>query len=221
MAKKSYQKSLYNFDRVWGPLSNNQQIYADSIEAEIEGALEGYNTSILLYGVTGSGKTHTVFGNLGYLDAAEDSEQGLVYHCFRRVMKEPSTTVSISYIEIYNEQVKDLLGNDDNLNVNENAHGEVVIQGLSCQQIDSFDDMIEIVKQGNTKRKVAKTCANAFSSRSHALLQINLRKKTEGGKILQSKITFVDLAGSERVELTQNKGMRNSLIPRSATGRRK
>jgi Kinesin motor domain len=191
---------------VWGPASNNQQIYTESIEQEIEGALQGYNTSILLYGVTGSGKTHTVFGNLGYLDSAESTEQGLVYHCFRRVMKEPSTAVSISYIEIYNEQVKDLLGSDDNLNVNENAQGEVVIQGLSCQQIDSFDDMIDIVKQGNTKRKVAKTCANAFSSRSHALLQIHIRKKSDKGQIIHSKITFVDLAGSERVELTQNKG---------------
>lgn len=194
---------------MWGPSSNNLQIYSDSIEQEIEGALQGYNTSILLYGVTGSGKTHTVFGNLGYLDSSQDTEQGLVYHCFKRVMKEPNTTVSISYIEIYNEQVKDLLGSDDNLNVNENAQGEVVIQGLNCQQIDSFDDMIEIIRLGNMKRKVAKTCANAFSSRSHALLQINIRKRSETGKILQSKITFVDLAGSERVELTQNKGRKD------------
>lgn len=168
--------------------------------------MQGFNTSILLYGVTGSGKTHTVFGNLGYLDSSQDTEQGLVYHCFKRVMKEPSTTVSISYIEIYNEQVKDLLGSDDNLNVNENAQGEVVIQGLNSQQIDSFDDIIEVIRLGNMKRKVAKTCANAFSSRSHALLQINIRKRSDSGKIHQSKITFVDLAGSERVELTQNKG---------------
>ncbi len=161
----------------------------------------------MLYGVTGSGKTHTVFGNLGYRDLASssDHENGIIYYCFRRLMDEPQCSVELSYLEIYNETVKDLLGTDDNLAVNENATGEVIIQGLSSRPIECFEEIIDSIKAGNLRRKMAKTCANAFSSRSHAVLQIHITKRT-GTLVQTSKLSFIDLAGSERVELTQNKG---------------
>jgi hypothetical protein len=163
----------------------------------------------MLYGVTGSGKTHTVFGDLGYRDPSSCAvhEHGIIYFCFERLMAEPDCSISLNYLEIYNEQVKDLLGTDDNLMVGENGQGDVVVQGLSSRAVESFDEMISHIKEGNCRRKMAKTCANAFSSRSHAILQIHLRKK-KGNSIMVSKLSFIDLAGSERVELTQNRGIR-------------
>lgn len=150
-----------------------------------------------------------MFGNLGYRDIGNspDQEHGIVYYAFKRLTEEPQCTIQISYVEIYNEQVKDLLGQDDNLMVTESATGEVVVQGLSTRPIGSFDEMIEYIKMGNMRRKMAKTCANAFSSRSHAILQIHVRRKISNS-YTQSKLSFIDLAGSERVELTQNKGLR-------------
>jgi len=179
------------------------------IGREIDSALEGFNTTIMLYGVTGSGKTHTVFGDLGYRDPSScaDHEHGIIYYCFERLMSEPDCSISLNYLEIYNEQVKDLLGTNDNLMVGENGQGEVVVQGLSTQSVETFDEMISHIKEGNCRRKMAKTCANAFSSRSHAILQILLRKK-KGNSIMLSKLSFIDLAGSERVEMTQNRGIR-------------
>ena len=163
----------------------------------------------MLYGVTGSGKTHTVFGNLGYRDPSScaDHEHGIIYYCFERLMAEPDCAISLNYLEIYNEQVKDLLGTDDNLLVGENGQGDVVVQGLSTRPVQTFEEMLLHIQEGNCRRKMAKTCANAFSSRSHAILQIHLRKK-KGNSVMLSKLSFIDLAGSERVEMTQNRGIR-------------
>lgn len=210
-------KSQYTFDRVYSAEENNEQLYKESIEKEMENAMNGYNTSIMLYGVTGSGKTHTVFGNLGYRDMlnASSNENGIIYYCFQYLMKLQGIECRMSYVEIYNETVKDLLGTDDNLAVNENSKGEVVIQGVSQEDIHSFDTMIELVRAGNLRRKMAKTNANAFSSRSHAILQLYIKSK-QGRTVLSSKISFIDLAGSERVDLTQNKG--NRLLLRNSIG---
>ncbi len=163
----------------------------------------------MLYGVTGSGKTHTVFGDLGYRDpiACPNHEPGIIYHSFKKLVESSGCSLSITYVEIYNEQVKDLLGTDDCLMVTENSTGEVSIQGVQSREITTFNQVIDAIKEGNQRRKMAKTCANAFSSRSHAILQINLKRK-ERDTIISSKLSFLDLAGSERVDVTQNKGMR-------------
>lgn len=201
-------KNIYAFDRVFAPSESNEVVYKESVESEIETAIEGYNTSIMLYGVTGSGKTHTVFGNLGYRNPdPSDQENGIVYYCFKRLSREKNCELKASYLEIYNEQVIDLLGDDDNLKITENGSGEVVVQGLSQKSVTRFEELISIVKAGNLRRKMAATSANAFSSRSHAILQITIKRKVEGG-YLRSKLSFIDLAGSERVALTQNKGLR-------------
>ena len=161
----------------------------------------------MLYGVTGSGKSHTVFGSLGYRDhlSAGEHEPGIIYHSMKQLMDVAGVSVSISYVEIYNEQVKDLLGVEDNLMITENGQGEVVIQSVKVKEIETFGKLIESVKEGNNRRKMAKTNANSFSSRSHAVLQVFLKRR-DGPATYASKISFIDLAGSERVEVTQNKG---------------
>lgn len=201
-------KPAYTFDKVFAPAATNLDVFTQSVSEEIEQCLLGFNTTIMLYGVTGSGKTHTVFGSLGYRDqqSAGEHEPGIIYHSMKQLMDVPGVTVSISYVEIYNEQVKDLLGVEDNLMITENGQGEVVIQSVKVKEIETFCRLIEAVKEGNNRRKTAKTNANSFSSRSHAVLQVFLKRK-DGQATYTSKISFIDLAGSERVEVTHNKGI--------------
>lgn len=202
-------KNQYTFDRVFSTVESNAEIYQDCIEQEVEQSLNGINSTIMLYGVTGSGKTHTVFGDLGYRDpsACANQESGIMIHAFEKLLARHDCTLSVMYVEVYNEQVKDLLGKEDSLMITENASGEVSIQGVQTKQITSYEQVVETIKAGNMRRKTAKTCANSFSSRSHAIFQIIIQRRSENSH-LYSKLSFIDLAGSERVDLTRNKGLR-------------
>lgn len=194
---------------MFGPSSNNLEIFEESILPAVDQSLQGFNSSVMLYGVTGAGKTHTVFGSLGYKDpfSAGEYEPGLVYHAMKRLMAASGVSIQVTYVEIYNEQVKDLLGVEDNLAITETPSGEVVVPGAQSREVHSFSRMLECVKEGNGRRKTAKTNANAFSSRSHAVLQVLVRR-SEAGRSFYSKVSFIDLAGSERAASTLNKGVR-------------
>lgn len=208
--RRSNPKPFYKFDKVFPPKVHNSDIFKEVIENEVQKSLQGFNTTIMVYGVTGSGKTHTIFGNLGFKDLTETSpstENGLVYYVFKQLADVPNCQISLTYVEIYNEQVKDLLGPDSNMNIAETPTGEVVIQGVTTRPVRQYSDIVSVINEGNQRRKTAKTCANAFSSRSHAILQVGIRKQ-DGDIVYNSKISFIDLAGSERVMMTQNKGKR-------------
>lgn len=176
----------------------------------IPSLLEGYNTSVMLYGVTGSGKTHTVFGDI---NEETPNEKGIINYALSELFKNlngKKDVIKISYIEIYNENVKDLLGGgDQNMMVCEDSEGNVKVAGLTQVSIKSFKELLSLIKNGNKKRKMAKTNSNEFSSRSHAIIQINLKiRSLDPRKTRYSKLSFIDLAGSERVSLTENKGLR-------------
>lgn len=191
------------FDGVYGPGDTNHSVYVKAVEREIGRALQGINMCVLIYGVTGSGKTHTAFGDLANRTDLI-TETGLVGYCVRRLTQEQGLKLSASYVEVYNETVKDLLGSDDNLNISENNMGDVVIVGAKNRSVESESDLTRLIREGNLRRKTAKTGANVFSSRSHAVLQFYLRKNSGEN----AKITFIDLAGSERVASTGNQGIR-------------
>jgi hypothetical protein len=131
----------------------------------------------MLYGVTGSGKTHTVFGNLGNNNS---SERGVIYFATKELFEDQELELFISYIEIYNESVKDLLNdNSGNLMILEGEDGEVHVAGLSQTKVENFEEMVSYIQHGNNRRKMAKTNQNSFSSRSHAIIQLYLRKPVE------------------------------------------
>lgn len=167
----------------------------------LDKAMNGYNTTIMVYGVTGAGKTHTIFGNL----ASSGEEEGLLQQSVRRVLEGDDTEISVSYLEIYNENVNDLLNSNHALTIMEDGDGTLNIPNLRKIGVEKLEDFVKLIVGGNRLRKMGRTKVNEFSSRSHAIVQVHIKRKiTISGvanmeSFVESKLSFVDLAGSERM----------------------
>ncbi|XP_071504445.1 kinesin-like protein KIF13A [Diadema antillarum] len=191
----------------------------------LDNAFEGYNACIFAYGQTGSGKSYTMMGT-------EDQKGIIPRLCdtlFERMAQDASEDclsfkVEVSYMEIYNEKVRDLLdpkGNKQNLKVREHKIYGPYVDGLSTLAVSSFQNIEALMSEGNKSRTVAATNMNSESSRSHAVFNITLTQtltdvesdeKTDTQRVVTgekvSKISLVDLAGSERVHKTGSSGER-------------
>ncbi|KAJ3211380.1 kinesin-like protein Klp5 [Dinochytrium kinnereticum] len=205
----------YAFDKVFGEQSSQQQIFEGTTKPLIDDVLNGYNTTLFAYGATGCGKTHTITGT--------EEDPGIIFRTMRELFSriesnsdERITDVSLSYLEVYNETIRDLLGGETTntsvaLDVREDD-ARVIVAGLSEHRPKDVDDVMQMLIKGNENRTRAPTEANAVSSRSHAILQIHVKQKQRTSAIVQkfSLATFsiIDLAGSERASVTKNKGER-------------
>uniref|UniRef100_A0A672SBD2 Kinesin-like protein KIF13B n=1 Tax=Sinocyclocheilus grahami TaxID=75366 RepID=A0A672SBD2_SINGR len=199
-------------------------------ESLLDSAFQGYNACIFAYGQTGSGKSYTMMGTA--------EQPGLIPRLcsslFQRTVQEQregeSFTVEVSYMEIYNEKVRDLLdpkGSRQALRVREHNVLGPYVDGLSRLAVTSYKDIESLMSEGNKSRTVAATNMNEESSRSHAVFNIilthtlrDLKTGTSGEKV--SKLSLVDLAGSERADKTGAGGERlkeGSNINRSNTHR--
>ncbi|CAJ0932703.1 unnamed protein product [Ranitomeya imitator] len=128
-------------------------------------------------------------------------------------MKEEKVfNVAVSYLEVYNEQIRDLLANSGPLAVREDAQKGVVVQGLTLHEPKSAENILQLLDYGNKNRTQHPTDMNATSSRSHAVFQIYLRQQDKSASINQNvriaKMSLIDLAGSERASATNAKGER-------------
>ncbi|KAI5090730.1 kinesin-like protein KIF13B isoform X1 [Silurus meridionalis] len=182
----------------------------------LDNAFQGYNACILAYGQTGSGKSYTMMGS--------DKQPGLIPRLcsalFERTIREQregeSFTVEVSFMEIYNEKVRDLLdykGTSQVLRVREHKVLGPYVDGLSRLAVTSYKDIESLMSEGNKSRTVAATNMNEESSRSHAVFNVilthtmrDLQSGTSGEKV--SKLSLVDLAGSERAVKTGASGER-------------
>uniref|UniRef100_A0A8C4FCA0 Kinesin family member 13A n=1 Tax=Dicentrarchus labrax TaxID=13489 RepID=A0A8C4FCA0_DICLA len=185
-------------------------------EGILENAFQGYNACIFAYGQTGSGKSFSMMGN--------GEQPGLIPRLccslFERVHREGNEghtfKVEVSYMEIYNEKVRDLLdpkGSRQSLKVREHKVLGPYVDGLSQLAVTNFEDIEVLMSEGNKSRTVAATNMNEESSRSHAVFSIivtqtlyDLQSGNSGEKV--SKLSLVDLAGSERVSKTGAAGER-------------
>ena len=205
------------FDRVFNENIENITIYELSTKKFVESLLNGYNCAVFAYGATGSGKTHTMLGSL--------DDPGVIFFTtmdlFRQIeakAEEEKLELTISYFEIYNEMVYDLLGpTGNNLAVREDSRKGVVVQGLSVHQPTDATHLLEMLESGNRRRTQHPTDANSESSRSHAVFQISLKKQdfssSQEMSIQVSKMSLIDLAGSERAT-TAYKTNRNKSLQR-------
>ncbi|OWZ19119.1 Kinesin [Phytophthora megakarya] len=227
----------FRFDQVLSPGVDQAGVFRLVASDVVDGTLSGYNGCILAYGQTGAGKTFTMSGG-GPRRRFED--RGVIARSLSRVFQriqqdaDHSYTLRISYLEIYNDRLIDLLapdiaisGSGNNMNdlvIQENAHGQTFVRGLTKILVSSEEQALDLVFQGETSRAVAEHALNAASTRSHCIFTLYLERKrsvmsfqlieeestgNEGvsgsqseDDVVYSKLHFVDLAGSERMKKT-------------------
>ena len=188
----------YAFDGIFNTTSTTLDVFNSAIKPIIDNLINGYNATALAYGITGTGKTYTIFGNS--TNNSTFNEKGITSYACEYLFEQlnnKSHCIKVSYLEIYNETVIDLLNPTKNslMVIEDNIKG-VIVPDLSQYEIKEPNDLVQIIKKGNSRRTMAPTNQNIFSSRSHALLQITLNEKHND--IVYSKLLIVDLAGSER-----------------------
>jgi kinesin family protein 11 len=173
--------------------------------------LAGFNCTIFAYGQTGTGKTYTMSGDMTDTLGILSDDAGIIprtlYSLFHK-LEETESTVKCSFIELYNEELRDLLAADDNtkLKIFENekkGHAATLVQGMEETYIDSASSGIKLLQMGSHRRQVAATKCNDLSSRSHTIFTITVLTKrlTDSGEeyVSSGKLNLVDLAGSENI----------------------
>ncbi|XP_015789402.1 kinesin-like protein KIF16B [Tetranychus urticae] len=208
----TFDHSYWSFDESDKDFSSQEEVYEDLGKPVVEDAFEGYNACIFAYGQTGSGKTFTMIGSPGNEGLIPRICKNLFVRMKMECNKESSYRTEVSYLEIYNERVKDLLGKgDQSLKVREHPKLGPYVQDLSKHLVTDFRDVEELMARGNARRTTASTGMNDTSSRSHAIFTIAFSQATFAGKTPRetlSKINLVDLAGSERAMATGASGQR-------------
>ncbi|XP_059285247.1 kinesin-like protein KIN-14F [Lycium ferocissimum] len=208
-------RKIFTFNKVFGTKVTQQQIYVDT-QPLVRSALDGFNVCIFAYGQTGSGKTYTMSGP----DLTTDETWGVNYRALRDLF---STTnerrdmieyeVGVQMIEIYNEQVRDLLvidGANRRLDIRNNSQlNGLNVPDASLIPVKCTQDVLELMRIGQKNRAVGATALNERSSRSHSILTVHVRgKEVVSGSTLKGCLHLVDLAGSERVDKSEAVGER-------------
>ena len=202
----------YGFDHVFPSTASQSEVYQATAARLIARVLDGYNATVFAYGATGAGKTHTMIGT-----ASQPGVMVQTMHDLFNGMRQRETgkyEVSVSYMEVYNEQIRDLLSPSPTaspLQLREERDGSMSIAGLTSHTPSSAAEVFRMLERGNQRRTQSATEANAQSSRSHAVLQVTLRRRDlETGKtasrVRVAKLSLIDLAGSERAAVSKNRG---------------
>nr|XP_023021818.1 kinesin-like protein KIF11-B [Leptinotarsa decemlineata] len=220
--KELYMKEKkYTFDRVFKPTASQIELYLNVVFPLIKDVVAGYNCTVFAYGQTGTGKTYTMTGEKCNLigNWNEDKDAGIIpraaFHIYDELnkMSNVEMNVKVSYIELYNEEIRDLLSEDENtLQMYSDNKGNVSIQGLTEVSAHDSEGICKLLQRGIVKRQIAPTLMNHQSSRSHTVftISINTRESTPtGDDILKAgKINLVDLAGSENIARSGCKDLR-------------
>jgi hypothetical protein len=212
----------FTFDGVFGEDSEQSQVYEAAGYSLVNSVLDGYNGTIFAYGQTGCGKTWTMEGK-----ADDEKQRGIIpnafEHIFRHISAEKDSSktylVSAAYLEIYNEKVRDLVGEDCKkaLELKEHKDSGVFVQGLSHNIVQNVAQLQKLMALGNSNRSVGSTLMNDQSSRSHSIFMVSIETTSTDNihtavieeneeHIRAGTLNLVDLAGSERQSKTGAKG---------------
>ncbi|KAH8813081.1 P-loop containing nucleoside triphosphate hydrolase protein [Xylogone sp. PMI_703] len=211
---KKVKDQTFAFDRVFDDTTTQAEVYEATTRTLLDSVLDGYNATVFAYGATGCGKTHTITGTA--------QQPGIIFltmqELFEKIAErsdEKTTDLSLSYLEIYNETIRDLLvpgGSKQGLMLREDANQSVSVAGLSSHHPQNVQEVMDMIVKGNEYRTISPTEANATSSRSHAVLQINVAQKDRNADVNEphtmATLSIIDLAGSERASATKNRGER-------------
>ncbi|KAF3706628.1 Chromosome-associated kinesin KIF4 Chromokinesin Chromosome-associated kinesin KLP1 [Channa argus] len=211
-------EKAFTYDYVFDPTAEQEEVFTSAVSPLLNGLFKGYHATVLAYGQTGSGKTFSMGGT--YTSAQEnDPSVGVIPRVIRRIFEQREKRtdcefcLAVSYLEIYNEDILDLLcASKDKpaISIREDPKEGIKIVGLTERQVFSAREMVGCLELGNSARTVGSTAMNAASSRSHAIFTITLEQRKGADKIdsVVSKLHLVDLAGSERQKKTKAEGDR-------------
>ncbi|TPX65287.1 hypothetical protein SpCBS45565_g05274 [Spizellomyces sp. 'palustris'] len=233
-------RKRFTFDSVFGPDHSQHHVYEAAVAPLVERFLEGYNATVMAYGQTGSGKTYTMgtamdVAGFGWDSAeADDPREGIVARAIKHIFsaidngshatdeEETKFDLSVSFIEMYNEDLIDLLTVPPlkGVTVREDPRGGIYWAGAREENVESVEEALRLLTAGLEHRQTTSTTLNQTSSRSHAIFSLQLCQRrwipgntAETGdagdwQIVNSKFHFVDLAGSERLKRTKAVGER-------------
>ena len=211
LSSQQNDKLSFQFDYTYGPSTTQETVFDTCAKPIVNDVLNGFNATIFAYGQTGSGKTYTMSGynnNPGIIPRLIESIFNTVNN--NRMKSLPiDYIIKISYVEIYNEKIQDLLDpSKTNLKLRESTHG-IWIRDVTEAYVTNITQVNDIIDQGTTNRTVASTNMNNVSSRSHSIVIITIgqhNKETDEKK--GGKLFLVDLAGSEKTKKTNAQGQR-------------
>jgi kinesin family member C1 len=211
------KEHVFGFDRVFKPETSQSQVF-NEVSDVVQSALDGYKVCLFSYGQTGAGKTHTMQGGRSL------GEEGIIPRAISKILstverlKEQGWEYSLeaSYIEVYNEQLRDLLAEqgagritDANPIQHQSDGGHTIVSGAARMQITSEEEAAALVRRAATARAVESTAMNAVSSRSHAVFMLYITGRHEASEtLLRGSLNLVDLAGSERLARSGAEGAR-------------
>ncbi|XP_029962421.1 uncharacterized protein kif16bb [Salarias fasciatus] len=212
----TYDFSYDSSDRQSPTFVSQERIFQDLGCDVLKAAFEGFNACVFAYGQTGSGKTHTMMGHEEDRGLIPRVCEGLYREMAQRSKTDVSFHTEVSYLEIYNERVQDLLKKKTLtegglLKVREHPKHGPYVENLSKHLVHSHSDMEELIVLGNAHRTTAATGMNDSSSRSHAIFTIMFTQAWLDAELPRetlSKIHLVDLAGSEKADATRTTGIR-------------
>ena len=201
---KNINNSIFSFDKIFTPKSNQLDIYSNIGSLIVEDIMAGYNGTIFAYGQSGSGKTYTMYGE----DIFDEDKKGIipriVSEIFKRmeIIDDVDFTIKLSVVEIYKEMLFDLLTGKNNLKIIESKH-KINIENLSQIYLSDLNEFFDYAELSQRNRKVAETKLNHNSSRSHCIMILEVIQNFKKEKIIKKGIlNLVDLAGSEKISKT-------------------
>jgi kinesin family protein 18/19 len=212
---KRVKDQTFGFDRVFDENTTQGDVYEATTRTLLDSVLDGYNATVFAYGATGCGKTHTITGTA--------QQPGIIFMTMQELFEKvgelqetKESEITLSYLEIYNETIRDLLnvgaGGKQGLMLREDSNQACSVAGLSSHKPQSVEEVMDMVIRGNSARTQSPTEANATSSRSHAVLQVNVSLKDRDAAVHEpvtmATLSIIDLAGSERASVTKNRGER-------------
>ncbi|KAL0336869.1 UNVERIFIED_CONTAM: Kinesin-like protein KIN-5A [Sesamum calycinum] len=219
MAYKQTERTFV-FDKVFGPASQQQELYDNVVAPVVNEVLEGYSWTIFAYGQTGTGKTYTMEGEgrkekNGKLHENAGVIPRAVQQIFNVLESERADySMKVTFLELYNEEITDLLAVDKGLNslydepkrsllLMEDGKGAVFVRGLEEEMVSTADEIYAILDRGSAKKHTAETFLNKQSNRSHSMFSITIQikqHKSDGSELIKcGKLNLVDLAGSENI----------------------
>ncbi|KAL5471640.1 hypothetical protein PMIN07_001478 [Paraphaeosphaeria minitans] len=214
MGPSALSNKSYQFDKVFSPAADQNMVFDEVVAPILDEVLGGFNCTIFAYGQTGTGKTYTMTGDISNILPLPDAAgiiPRVLYALFNKLeSEETENSVKCSFIELYNEELRDLLSTDDAVKLkiyddnSKKGHSTTLVQGMEECHLKSAAQGIKLLSDGTNKRQVASTKCNDLSSRSHTVFTITVYMKRiseDGLEYLSAgKLNLVDLAGSENIQ---------------------